>query len=165
MNEVFLLLGSNLGDRQLNINSAISLLEKYVGKQIALSMCYETEPWGNENQPYFLNQCIKLLTPLEPFEVLEKCQFIESQLKRIKSQKWGARIIDIDILLFNNEVIKNENLTIPHRDFHKRKFALVCLNDIASDCYHPLLNKKISELLNTCKDNLSVNVSLNLTIN
>ena len=150
MARVFLSLGSNVGDRLANIQQAVSLLsmtEKV--KIVKSSSFYETEPWGNKNQNWFVNAAIAIDTDLTPMELLNLCQSVEKQLGRVRieNKKWSERVIDIDILMYNNEIISIEDkLIIPHAYMHKRAFVLVPMLEVKSDLIHPVLNKTISEL-------------------
>ena len=149
MSRVFLSLGSNLGDRLSNIQHAVSSLSmsKHINV-IKTSSFYETEPWGNKNQPWFLNAAIAIDTDLTPQKLLELCQNIELQLGRVKNetQRWAQRAIDIDILIFDNKIINESNLIIPHPLMQKRAFVLVPMLEVKADLVHPVLNKTITEL-------------------
>ncbi len=143
---VYLLLGSNLGNRKEIIDKAVELLRQKVGVIILQSKDYETAPWGVTDQPDFLNLVVSIETRLKPFEILEKTQSIENQLGRVRKEKWGARLIDIDILFYGNEIIDEPNLKIPHPLLQERDFALSPLAEIAPDFVHPVLGETISEL-------------------
>lgn len=150
MARVFLSLGSNLGDRLSNIQQAVSILNMENDiRVIKTSSFYETEPWGNKNQAWFVNACVALDTTLEPLELLKLCQNIEYKLGRIRneSQKWSERAIDIDILMYDSQLIAiPEKLTVPHPFMHKRAFVLVPMLEVKSDLVHPVFNKTVSEL-------------------
>jgi 2-amino-4-hydroxy-6-hydroxymethyldihydropteridine diphosphokinase len=148
VNIAYLLLGSNIGNREKHLSDAIKLIELRLGKIIAKSSVHNTAPWGNENQDYFLNQAICVETLYSAHELLENILIIEKILGRERKKKWEPRIIDIDILFFNSEIIVEDNLIVPHPYLHKRKFALVCLAEIAGDFIHPVLKKNILQLLN-----------------
>ncbi len=156
INKVFLSLGSNVGDRIHNLSLSRSKLFNEVGKIIYNSKIYESEPWGFKLQDCFLNQIIVIETYLDSKEVLEKILNIEKKLGRIRKGKWESRIIDIDILFYNNEVINLKDLIIPHPLIQKRNFILIPLNEIAKDYIHPKLNKTINQLLKLSKDKLNV---------
>ncbi|MBS1951274.1 MAG: 2-amino-4-hydroxy-6-hydroxymethyldihydropteridine pyrophosphokinase [Cytophagales bacterium] len=155
-NSVLLSLGSNLGNRLLNINQASELMEKEAGVIKKKSLIYETTPWGKKNQPDFLNQVIELDTSLTARELLVVIQNIEKQLGRVRDQKWGARTIDIDILYFGDQVIEEKDLIIPHPLLTQRKFILVPLAKISPGFIHPVLEKNNSVLLQECNDTLNV---------
>ncbi len=150
MARVFLSLGSNLGDRLSNIQQAVSTLSMSDKvKIIKTSSFYETEPWGNKNQNWFVNAAVAIDTGMEPLELLKYCQNIEYTLGRIRNQKekWQARAIDIDILAYDDKIINIENtLTIPHPYMHLRAFVLVPMLEVKADLIHPVFNKTISEL-------------------
>ena len=143
---VYLLLGSNLGNRKEILDNAIKLLSQEIGVITSQSKDYETTPWGVTNQPYFLNLAVSIQTRLEPLQILEITQNIENQLGRVRKEKWGARLIDIDILFYGNEIIDEPNLKIPHPLLQERDFALSPLAEIAPDFVHPVLGETISEL-------------------
>lgn len=156
MQGIFLLLGGNIGDRLAYLKEATELIQKEVGNILQFSSLYETAPWGISNQANFLNQAIEIQTDLEAERLLEKLLRIELALGRERHHKWYARTIDIDILLFGNEVISTSNLQIPHPQMQFRRFALIPLQEIASEVVHPLLGKTISQLLAECEDSLEV---------
>ncbi|MFZ1677218.1 MAG: 2-amino-4-hydroxy-6-hydroxymethyldihydropteridine diphosphokinase, partial [Saprospiraceae bacterium] len=145
-------LGSNLGDRVAQINQAKNLISTELGSIKAESKIYETQPWGYDDQPWFLNQVIALSSGLEAADILKAIKRIEIQAGRIPGEKWHARHIDIDILLHGDEVINTENLIIPHPHFHERNFALIPLMDIVSQSIHPVLQQTIEELYLDSRD-------------
>ncbi len=157
-NQVFLLVGGNLGNRKVSLDNAGKLIEKHVGKIIKMSAVYETEAWGNTDQPSFLNQVIKVNTSLKAEELLEQLLSIEKQAGRIRTYKNAPRIIDIDILFFNNEIYNLPNLKIPHPEVQNRNFVLKPLNEIEPEFIHPALLKNVSTLLNQCKDVLKAEI-------
>tara|TARA_B110000444_G_C18495521_1_gene435527 strand:+ start:80 stop:565 length:486 start_codon:yes stop_codon:yes gene_type:complete len=152
MNIVFLQLGGNLGDREQLLKDAILAVENRVGNIIDLSKVYESAPWRVEGQNNYLNQIIKVKTTLLAREVLSTVLNIEKQLGRIRIEKWGERLIDIDIIFYNNSIIETPELCIPHKHLHERMFVLTPLCDIASKMVHPKYNKTIEELLQECND-------------
>ncbi len=152
----FLGIGSNVGNRAANINDAIGLLDKNVGKIAKKSHVYETQPWGEPNQDLFLNQVVMLNTTLDPRDLLDKISRIERELGRERKEKWGPRVIDIDILLYGKRVVRDKGLEIPHPELHKRMFVLVPLMEIAPELKHPVLNKQIDQLYMDCDDNSDV---------
>ena len=143
---VYLLLGSNLGNRKEILDKAIKLLCQEVGVIISQSKNYETTPWGVTNQPDFLNLAVSIQTRLEPLQILEITQSIENQLGRVRKEKWGARLIDIDILFYGNEIIDEPNLKIPHPLLQERDFALSPMAEIAPNFVHPILGETVLEL-------------------
>jgi 2-amino-4-hydroxy-6-hydroxymethyldihydropteridine diphosphokinase len=140
-------IGSNLGNRQENCLRAIELLQKKDIIVIKRSSLYETEPWGVKDQPRFINMAIEIDTSLEPKELLKILKNIEKELSREKSSKWGPRIIDLDILLFDDIILNEDNLKIPHPLMQERDFVLRPLCEIAPDIYHPLLKLSMYELM------------------
>ncbi|MFN0014519.1 MAG: 2-amino-4-hydroxy-6-hydroxymethyldihydropteridine diphosphokinase [Saprospiraceae bacterium] len=153
---VFLGLGSNVGDRAANLRAAYDLIHRTIGKVAKRSHVYETEPWGNVDQDTFLNQVIMINTTMDPRELLEAITKIERQLGRVKKEKWGPRIIDVDILFYGKRVIRDKGLDIPHPELHKRAFVLAPLLEIAPDLEHPLLKKAIDQLYMDCEDQSDV---------
>ena len=156
MKTIYLQIGSNIGDRNHYIDRAKKQIEKKIGKIHASSKIYETQAWGIRSQRDFLNVVIKVSTNFDPNKILKISQQIESDLGRIRKEKWGERCIDIDILFINNEIIKLKNLTVPHPHIQDRKFILRPLCDIASNLKHPIIKKDIKELLECCTDKLKV---------
>jgi len=155
MSKAFLLLGSNLGDRAGAISIAISMLQE-IGNMVSLSSVYQTAAWGKKDQPDFLNQVIILETLLSPDELLKKIMQIEIKMGRVRKNKWAERIIDIDILYFNDDIIVSEHLKIPHPQIQFRRFTLIPLNEIAPDFKHPVLNITSGQMLDRCEDRLEV---------
>lgn len=153
MNKVFLGIGSNLGDREANLKEAVKGLGETIGTIISCSSVYETEPWGFEAQEQFLNMVVEADTKLNPSGLLGAILMTEAKLGRTRSGKqYSSRLIDIDILLFNDLIMNEEALQIPHPHLHKRKFVLVPLCEIAPEVVHPVYKKTISELLESCSD-------------
>lgn len=156
MNTVFLLLGANLGDPVQQLAKAVRHIEEAVGTVVALSKIYQSEAWGVTDQPAFLNQALQVETKLSPLETLAVTQHIEQQLGRVRLTKWGARLIDIDILYYNSVTHEDEQLTLPHPLLQERKFVLVPLNEIAPTYIHPKLKTTNQQLLLSCIDPLQV---------
>jgi 2-amino-4-hydroxy-6-hydroxymethyldihydropteridine diphosphokinase len=155
--QAYLLIGGNIGDRQKYLRDATLMINTVVGEVTRTSSIYETAAWGLEDQSFFLNQVLEVTTSLEPADLLSAILNIEEQMGRKRSIKFGPRTIDIDILFYNQKVVKSEKLTIPHPEIQNRKFALVPMNEIAPGLIHPVMNKTISELLGACTDPLDVN--------
>lgn len=156
MNNIYILLGANLGDSLQQISLAKQNLSEKLGDLVQASSLYESAAWGVEDQPSFLNQVLHYTTPHHPETCLDICQAIENELGRVRTLKWGARIIDIDILYYNNDIIATERLTVPHPYIQDRKFTLEPLVEIAANFIHPTLNKSQYELLSSCEDPLAV---------
>jgi 2-amino-4-hydroxy-6-hydroxymethyldihydropteridine diphosphokinase len=156
MNKVFLLIGGNMGDRLQNLHQAISLLAATCGPVIQQSAVYETAAWGKTDQPAFLNQALLLNSSLTAQELITAVLLVEERMGRHRTEKFGPRVIDIDIMFYNDEVINEPDLTIPHPQMQNRRFALVPLNELAPAFVHPVFNKTIEELLQECKDELPV---------
>lgn len=148
MIEAYLGLGSNLGDLEKNISSAVSLLKKTPGIIVeAVSGNYETAPISDIEQSYYLNTAVKIKTNLDPKDLLEVCQQLEKKLGRKQTKQWAPRIIDIDILLYDDLIIdEDQELIIPHPLMHERYFVLKPLTEIAGNVKHPVFEKTIKEL-------------------
>jgi 2-amino-4-hydroxy-6-hydroxymethyldihydropteridine diphosphokinase len=147
MSIVYIGIGSNLGDREKNCSRSVDLLEKNGIVIRQESSLYETIPWGLRDQPLFLNMVIKVETELKPQELLELLKNVEIEVGREKSSRWGPRIIDLDILLYDDIALNEETLTVPHPYLHKRDFVLIPLCEIAPDVRHPVLQLTMRELL------------------
>jgi 2-amino-4-hydroxy-6-hydroxymethyldihydropteridine diphosphokinase len=146
---VYLALGSNLGDKLLNLSEAVAQITEKIGEISTVSSVYETQSWGFESDNLFLNQVISVNTGLSPLEILTETQKIEKNIGRTEKTDhvYKDRIIDIDLILYGNWVFKSECLTLPHPFFHQRRFVLEPLNEIAPDFIHPILKKTIARLL------------------
>jgi len=143
---VYLALGTNLGSRENNLRTAINGISPEVCV-INRSPIYETPPWGYTEQPYFLNQVISGKTNLSPQTLLSRLKELEMKMGRLTGIRYGPRIIDIDILFYDDQILKVTGLEIPHPRVHERAFVLVPLLDIAPGLLHPILGKTISELI------------------
>ena len=154
----FLLLGSNLGDRQDFLEKGRSLIKKRIGKLVAISSIYQTAAWGNTEQEAFLNQVIGVETKLSPELLLKATQEIEKQQGRTHTEKWTPRTLDIDILFYGDQIIKTQDLIIPHPEIANRRFTLEPLMEVEPDLVHPVLNKTVRKLLAGCKDELPVEI-------
>ncbi len=155
MVNVFLLLGSNIGDRRWFLAQAIAAIEKSLGAVFQMSSVYETQAWGKTDEADYLNQVLLLKIIIDPRILLNKILVIEKELGRERNEKWGARTIDIDILFYGNEIINEPDLIIPHPQLHKRKFTLEPLAEIAPDFVHPVLKQTIFNL-NRLQDKLII---------
>jgi 2-amino-4-hydroxy-6-hydroxymethyldihydropteridine diphosphokinase len=156
MNKVYLLIGGNMGNRKKQLQKAVTKIGEACGTIKRLSHFYETAAWGKSDQPAFLNQALVLDTLLSPRHLLDSILHIETSMGRHRVEKFGPRIIDIDILLWNDEVIDDPNLKIPHPELANRRFALEPLSEIAPDIMHSVLKKSILCLLEECTDPLEV---------
>ncbi len=156
MIDVFLLLGSNLGDREAYLQTAVHHIETDIAPVVKKSAIYETQSWGKTDEPDYLNQVIELKTGLQPAVILQKILAIEKLMGRKREIKWGSRIIDIDILFYGQEVIDEPGLQIPHPELHKRMFTLIPMSEIAPDFIHPVLGKSIFQLKSELNSDLIV---------
>jgi len=158
MSEVvtYLLLGSNIGDRAAHLEQARRTLAATAGAIVAASAFYETAAWGLEDQPAFLNQVLAIRTALDAPALLAACLATEQQAGRERVQRWAARTLDVDILLYGDAVIDTPTLSVPHPALPGRRFALTPLAEVAPQLVHPQLGQTISELLANCPDLLAV---------
>jgi 2-amino-4-hydroxy-6-hydroxymethyldihydropteridine diphosphokinase len=156
MNKAYLLIGGNLGNRKKQLQKATEKIGQTCGTITRLSHFYETAAWGKTDQPPFLNQALALDTSLLPRHLLDAILDIETGMGRRRVEKFGPRIIDIDILLWNDEVFDQPNLKIPHPELINRRFALEPLSEIAPGMIHPVFKKTILCLLQECTDALEV---------
>lgn len=156
MAEIYLGLGSNIGNRLDFLSEAIRLIETRIAPLTKYSSLYETEAWGNKNQPSFLNQVVKLDSSRDVFELLSELKNIEKYMGRVKREKWGERNIDIDLLFYNGLIINDKRLKLPHPGITERLFVLIPLEEIAPEFRHPVEKKTISELRSLCADTLDV---------
>lgn len=149
---VFLLLGANLGDRAATLQRAREHIQVDVGPVLLQSALYETAAWGVTDQPVFLNQVLKVRSVFPPDEILTKTQAIENRLGRVRREKWGSRLIDIDLLYVDAIIQQSETLALPHPFLHERRFTLVPLAELAPDFVHPVFQKTNQQLLTECPD-------------
>ena len=152
----YLLLGSNLGDRVARLAQARHDLAATAGYLVAASALYETAAWGVEDQPAFLNQVLAVDTALDAPTLLAACLAAEQQQGRERLVRWAARTLDVDILLFGQEILHTPSLTVPHPALPSRRFALVPLAEVAPRLVHPQLHRTIGQLLADCPDPLAV---------
>ena len=143
----YLGLGTNLGERWANLEGALRLLANGTGlRPLRCSQIYETEPWGVTEQPRYLNCVAEVAVTLDPEELLVRCKDVEEHLGRLPGPRWGPRLIDVDILLYEAQTVELPHLEIPHPRLHLRAFALIPLAELASDAIHPALGRSIGEL-------------------
>lgn len=152
---VYLLLGSNLGDKAANLSNATERLQS-VGSVSRRSSLYSTQAWGPIAQPAFFNQVILLATAVSPAALLDFILGCEKAMGRVRDQKWGQRLIDIDILFYGSQVVSTDRLVIPHPHIAYRRFTLVPLCEIAGDFVHPVSGKSVQDMLLACPDKLTV---------
>jgi len=153
MKIIFLGIGTNLGNRGKNLEQAVARIGQSIGRVLISSSIFQTEPWGFQSEKYFLNMVVKIETELAPAVLLGKIHGIESVMGRVRGpEHFSSRLIDIDILLYDDIIIDEENLKIPHALLQERRFVLVSLCEIAHTLIHPVLKKTIEELLEECED-------------
>ena len=156
VNSVYLLLGSNLGDSKSYIENAKSNILQQIGLISKQSSYYSTAAWGQTEQSDFINQVILVDTHLNATDTIEIILNIEAKMGRVRKEKNEPRLIDIDILFFNNDILNSPSLTIPHPLLQERNFVLQPMNELSPAFMHPIFNKTINELMILCKDNLAV---------
>jgi 2-amino-4-hydroxy-6-hydroxymethyldihydropteridine diphosphokinase len=151
--QAFLMLGSNIGDRDRYLKEAVEAIANLEGSEVRrVSSVYETEPWGKKDQGMFLNQVVEVETELEPRELLTACQKIEKTLGRKREEHWGPRTVDIDILLYGESVIDEETIKVPHPHLSGRRFVLVPLAEVVPEVSIPGLGETVSNVLKGCPD-------------
>lgn len=144
---VFIAIGSNLGDREENLKEAIRLAEAGGGLSVVrVSSFYESEPWGVTEQPRFVNAVFEARTSLSARGLLRYLKEIEKKMGRAPAEKWGPRLIDMDIIFYGNMVIKEDDFEVPHPRAHERSFVMIPLVEIAPDVAHPVLRRTASEI-------------------
>lgn len=156
--QTFLSTGSNLGDRLENLRQASQLISNEIGIILKTSHIYITQAWGVLDQPDFLNQALEVQTELSPESLLEKIHAIEKKMGRIRTTHWSKRLIDIDILFYEQLIMNTEDLTLPHPFLHERNFVLAPLVEIASGFQHPIFQKTIVKLYENSQDKLNVKI-------
>ena len=156
MNKLFLITGGNIGDRKKNLENAAALIYDRIGTVVKSSKIYETEAWGLTDQPAFYNQVHVVESNFSAKEVLSNILQIEEEMGRKRTIKNAARIIDIDILFFNEEIVNEQNLVIPHPQISNRRFVLLPLSELVPQMIHPVFKKTIHQLLLQTKDQLKV---------
>jgi 2-amino-4-hydroxy-6-hydroxymethyldihydropteridine diphosphokinase len=151
--KVYFSIGSNQEDREFNIEDALGRIVENIGNVNRTSSFYETEPWGFQSREQFLNIVAEADTDLNPADLMDTITKIENRMGRIRDKvRYTSRIIDIDILLYEDVIVNDVNLRIPHQLMHERNFVLIPMNEIAPDLVHPVNGKTISELLEVCSD-------------
>jgi 2-amino-4-hydroxy-6-hydroxymethyldihydropteridine diphosphokinase len=155
-NGIFILLGSNEGDGRQNLKEAERRIAAQAGEVVARSSVYKTAAWGLTSQADFYNCVLEIRSPYPPEDLLEKVLAIEKDMGRVRKEKWGPRLIDIDILFYGKEIRNNADLVIPHPGIPERRFVLVPLAEIAPAFVHPGLNKTVAGMLGECGDRLAV---------
>lgn len=156
MNKTYLLLGSNMGNSRQQLAQAIKLIKKNTGRLLRQSSVYKTAAWGNTNQPDFLNQVVVVGTKLTSEATIKSILAIEKEMGRVRTVKNAPRVIDIDILFFNKDIIKSPNLIVPHPEIQNRRFVLIPMNELSPNFKHPVFQQSIHQLLKNCKDVLDV---------
>jgi 2-amino-4-hydroxy-6-hydroxymethyldihydropteridine diphosphokinase len=158
---IYILLGTNLGNKKLNLSNAIAKLSVNRINSKRTSSLYKTAAWGNTNQDYFLNQILEIDTDIDPIELLKICLKVEQDMGRIRNKKWESRVIDIDVLFYNDLILESNELTIPHKHLHQRLFTLLPMAELNPTLIHPVFNKTILELIQNCEDDLPVEKLVN----
>lgn len=153
--EVYISLGSNMGDREKYLRAAAGAVGQVVDV-VQVSSIYQTEPWGNVHQDPFLNAVLKCHSQRDPETLLYMALEIEYELGRRRENTWEPRTIDVDILFAGNSIVDDSDLVLPHPFLHQRKFVLIPMSEIAEDFKHPVFNKSITELLDACEDDGAV---------
>ncbi|MCD2425700.1 2-amino-4-hydroxy-6-hydroxymethyldihydropteridine diphosphokinase [Niabella pedocola] len=156
MNQVYLLIGGNLGDRTAHLAQARALIGRSIGPIRKASALYETAAWGLVHQPDFYNQALEVSTALQPEPLMQMILTIEADMGRIRNERYGPRVIDIDILLYNDLICTSPRVTLPHPRMQERRFVLAPLNEIAPELQHPVLHQTIRQLLDTVSDDSAV---------
>ncbi len=144
-------IGSNVGERIDNCAQAVRQISNFANI-VSVSSLYETEPVDKEDQPDFINCAVKIETALYPLDLLESIQSVEDRMGRRREERWGPRVIDLDIIFYDNLVIETEKLTIPHPRAHLRRFVLLPISEIDPELLHPVLGVSVSQLLNWLND-------------
>ncbi|MFY0652166.1 MAG: 2-amino-4-hydroxy-6-hydroxymethyldihydropteridine diphosphokinase [Cyclobacteriaceae bacterium] len=150
-----------MGNKVANLRKAMESIEEHIGSVKRQSKIYQTDAWGRRDQDFFLNQVLIVSTEKNAQTILESCLDIEQSMGRIRSEKWMERIIDIDILYFNEDIINTEILSVPHPEIQNRRFTLEPLTELIPEFVHPVFGQTNSNLLNECTDDLEVNEFIN----
>ncbi|MBC7948191.1 MAG: 2-amino-4-hydroxy-6-hydroxymethyldihydropteridine diphosphokinase [Chitinophagaceae bacterium] len=155
MNRAYLVTGSNMGNREQYLAKARNLIAEYA-EIIQASSIYETAAWGKTDQRSFLNQALEISTPMDPDRLMKSLLLTEKTIGRVREVKYGERVIDIDIIFFNDLVQRSSSLKIPHPEMQNRRFVLAPLYEIAPEIIHPVIRKTVATLLEDCPDPLLV---------
>jgi 2-amino-4-hydroxy-6-hydroxymethyldihydropteridine diphosphokinase len=157
---VLLSLGSNTGDSSANLKDAIGYLDFMNSTEVVkTSSVHKTAPWGKTDQPDFLNQSVLIRTQLTVVELMENILQIEKEMGRVREEKWGPRMIDIDVILFGDKTVNSPKVVVPHPHMHERKFVLEPSVEIAAEMLHPILKKTVAELLSLCEQSIPATAS------
>ncbi len=156
MNISYLLIGGNEGDPITQLAIARKMIGASTGEIVQASALYQTAAWGKTDQPDFLNQALKISTPMEPIPLMKALLDIEAGMGRRRQEKYGPRVIDLDMLFFNDAILDTPTLILPHPELQNRRFVLTPLSEIAPDLVHPVLHLTIQQLLAQCPDPLAV---------
>lgn len=156
MNKVYLLIGGNMGKREENLQQAITLIRQRIGEVLQVSSIYETAAWGKTDQPSFLNQGLLLQTAMEPLPLLKEILSTELEMGRERLEKNGPRTIDIDIIFYNDAIIDEPGLMVPHPAMAQRRFVLTPMAELSPQLLHPILKRTMQQLLEDCTDPLPV---------
>lgn len=148
MKQIFLGIGTNLGNREENLHAAMIRISETIGSIVSTSSVYETEPWGFKSTNMFLNMIVEIESSLSPYEILDSIKAIEKEQGRIRTEsQYTSRIIDIDILFYGNRILETSDLMVPHPRLQSRKFVLLPMNELSSGFIHPVLMKDMKTLL------------------
>jgi 2-amino-4-hydroxy-6-hydroxymethyldihydropteridine diphosphokinase len=156
MHSAFILLGSNQGNRKQYLRKAMEQIQQDCGRLVSESSIYETAAWGNTNQAAFFNQVICIKTKLSPDELMQQLLQIELNLGRVRTEKFGPRTIDLDLLFYDALIFHSKVVTVPHPAIQDRKFVLIPLTELSPGKIHPVYKKTIRTLLKECTDQLAV---------
>jgi len=158
VHQAYLILGTNMGKRAALLQKANLYIKKLAGEIAHASNIYETAAWGHIEQAAYLNQVLEIQTTLAPKDLLAQLLSIEDKMGRVRTQRYGPRLIDIDILFYKNTIVNEKDISIPHLQIAKRRFVLVPMVELNADFIHPTLKKSMQQLLNECSDPLEVHI-------
>jgi 2-amino-4-hydroxy-6-hydroxymethyldihydropteridine diphosphokinase len=158
MVKIYLHTGSNMGNKVKNMELANQYISDGIGEITRTSNLYKTEAWGKEDQDFFINQALEVETALDPFDVLDSVLEIENKMGRVRKEKWGQRLIDIDILFYANWIVSTKHLVIPHPFLQDRNFVLTPLNELVPGFIHPVKGISIKTIFKDCPDKLEATI-------